>query len=71
VHVRAESASYRVAVNVKSQLSPSELFFLVEDRFRHPLTASLPTLPYGFTEMQREPGSLALDFIRGNLFDRL
>jgi uncharacterized protein YukJ len=71
VHVRAAGTSYRVAVNVKSQMSPSELLFLVDDRFRHPLTDSLPGLPQGFTELQHEPGGLALDFIRGNLFDRL
>jgi uncharacterized protein YukJ len=71
VHVRADNTSYRAAVNVKSQLSPSELLFLVDDRFQHPVTTSLPGLPHGFTELQREPGSLALDFIRGNLFDRL
>jgi uncharacterized protein YukJ len=71
VHVRVDSTSYRAAVNVKSQLSPSELLFLVDDRFQHPVTTGLPDLPYGFTELQREPGSLALDFIRGNLFDRL
>jgi uncharacterized protein YukJ len=70
VHVRADSTSYRVAVNVKSQLSPSELLFLIDDRFQHPVTTGLPELPHGFTELQREPGSLALDFIRGNLFDR-
>ena len=70
VHVRADGTSYRVAVNVKSQLSPSELLFLVDDSFRHPVTAGLPELPQGFTELLREPGSLALDFIRGNLFDR-
>ena len=71
VHVCAEGASYRVAVNVKSKMSPSELLFLVDYSFQHPLTAGLPGLPHGFTELQREPGSLALDFIRGNLFDRL
>jgi uncharacterized protein YukJ len=71
VHVGADSTSYRIAVNVKSKMSPSELLFLVDDRFRHPVTAGLPGLPQGFTELQREPGSLALDFIRGNLFDRL
>jgi len=71
VHVRADSTSYRVAVNVKSQMSPSELLFLVDDRFRHPATAGLPRLPHGFTELQREPGSLVLDYIRGNLFNRL
>jgi uncharacterized protein YukJ len=71
VHLRANGTSYRLAVNVKSMMSPSELLFLVDDRFRHPVIAGLPGLPHGFTELQREPGSLALDFIRGNLFDRL
>jgi uncharacterized protein YukJ len=71
VHVHADSTSYRVSVNVKSQMSPSELLFLVDDRFRHPVTADLPGLPHGFTQLQHEPGSPALDFIRGNLFDRL
>jgi uncharacterized protein YukJ len=70
VHVRAEDTSYRVAINVKSQMSPSELLFLVDDRFRHPVIADLPGLPQGFTRLQGGPGSLALDFIRGNLFDR-
>ena len=70
VHVRADSTNYRVAVNVKSQMSPSELLFFVDDRFRHPITAGLPALPPGFSELQPEPGGLALDFIRGNLLDR-
>ena len=70
VHVRAEDTSYRVAINVKSQMSPSELLFLVDDRFQHPVIADLPGLPQGFTRLQGGPGSLALDFIRGNLFDR-
>jgi uncharacterized protein YukJ len=68
VHVHAEGTNYRVAVNVKSQMSPSELLFFVDDRFGHPITAGLPGLPPGFSELQ--PGGLALDFIRGNLFDR-
>ena len=70
VHVRAEDTSYRIAINVKSRTSPSELLFLVDDRFQHPAIADLPGLPQGFTGLQGGPGSLALDFIRGNLFDR-
>jgi uncharacterized protein YukJ len=50
-------------------MSPLELLFLVDDRFRHPVTASLPGLPHGFTELDPGPGSLAVDLIRGNLFD--
>jgi uncharacterized protein YukJ len=71
LHVRAEGASYRVAINVMSQASPSELLFFVDELFRHPVTAGLPGLPQGFTGLQRVPGGLALDFIRANLFDRL
>jgi uncharacterized protein YukJ len=71
VHVHADGTSYRMAVNVKSRVSPSELRFLVDDRFRHPVVDGLPDLPHGFTELRSEPGGLALDFIRGNLFDRL
>jgi uncharacterized protein YukJ len=70
VHVHAYTASYRVAVNVRSQMSPSELLFLVDDRFRHPVTASLPGLPHGFTELEPGPGSLALDIIRGRVYRR-
>ena len=70
VHVRADDTSYRIAVNVKSMMNPSELLFIVDDRFQHPVTAGLPGLPNGFTALQGGPGSLALDFIRGNLFDR-
>jgi uncharacterized protein YukJ len=71
VHVLAGEVHYRLAVNVKSQASPSELMFLVDDNFQHPLTAGLTALPQGFTALASAPGGQALDFIRGNLFDRL
>ena len=56
VRVRADGTSYRVAVNVKSQVSPSELLFLVNDRFRHLVVDGLPELPQGFTGLRSEPG---------------
>lgn len=70
VHVVDETTDYRIAVNVKSQLSPSELSYLVDDDFRHPITAGLAELPWGFNFLSSGPGGAALDFIRGNLFDR-
>jgi len=36
VHIQAGTTHYRIAVNVKSQVSPSELLFLVNDDFHHP-----------------------------------
>ena len=70
IHIVDETTDYRIAVNVKSKESPSELEYLVDDKFNHPVTVGLVELPLGFTSLERQPGGLALDFIRGNLFDR-
>src|SRR3712207_1878996 len=59
-----DDTRYRIAVNVLSQASPSELLFLVDDDLRHPVTARLPELAPGFTALPSQPGALALDFIR-------
>jgi uncharacterized protein YukJ len=71
VHIVANAEHYRIAVNVMSVKTPSELLFLVDDSFEHPITNGLPGLTDGFTPLQNAPGEQALDFIRGNLFDRL
>ena len=70
VHIVAGNVHYRIAVNVKSQKSPSELLYLVNDNFQHPITARLPDLNDGFTPQPSAPGGAALDFIRANLFNR-
>jgi uncharacterized protein YukJ len=59
---------YRVAVNVESQQSPSELLYRVVEDFRHPITDALPTAS-GWTPLPPAPGGANLDFIRANLFD--
>jgi len=71
VHIVANNQHFRIAVNVKSQASPSELLFVVNENFKHPLTDGLPKLSAGVTSLQSKPGGQALDFIRGNLFNRL
>src|SRR5215470_8069855 len=71
VHVKADGGDYRIAVNVKSQTSPSELLFLVDEDFHHVVTDRLLPLGEGFTPVPSRPGGLALDFIRANLFDRV
>ncbi|HEX2911464.1 MAG TPA: DUF2278 family protein [Chloroflexia bacterium] len=70
IHLLSNNTHYRVAVNVKSQESPSELLYLLDTNFRHPVTGLIAKLPSGFTSLQQQkkPGGLALDFIRGNLF---
>ncbi|WP_326827040.1 DUF2278 family protein [Streptosporangium sp. NBC_01756] len=61
--------SFRVAVNVKSQETPSDLLQLVVDDFRHPVTQGLPRTAAGWTVLPSRSGGAALDYIRGNLFD--
>ena len=69
VRVIDDTTDYRIAINVKSQLPPSDVEYVVVERFEHPLTSMVDALPRGFTRLQSRPGSGALDFIRGNLFE--
>jgi uncharacterized protein YukJ len=71
IRVEAGGTQYRLAVNVRSTYAPHELLYLLVNDFRHPITAGLTALPHGFHELLSQPGANALDFIRGNLFDRL
>lgn len=64
-----EDIDYRIAINVRSKLSPSELEYMIIDHYQHPILMGLPDLSFGFTTIERQSGSIALDFIRGNLFD--
>lgn len=70
VHVDGGGTHFRVAVNVLSALAPSELLYVADEDFHHPMLTDLAAVPDGFTALASAPGGLALDFIRGNLFDR-
>ena len=68
IHVKAALTDHRIAVNVMSDVFPSELLFFLDPDFHHPLLAQLPALAEGFHGVPKEAGGIALDFIRGNLF---
>jgi uncharacterized protein YukJ len=68
VHLVDDDDDYRIAVNVKSKQSPSELLYLIDEKYAHPLLDDLRELPAGFTPLERAPAGLALDYIRANLF---
>jgi uncharacterized protein YukJ len=70
VRIVDDTTDYRIAVNVKSQLAPSEVEYIIVEHYQHPITAMAQQFPLGFTPLQSVPGSGALDLIRGNLFDR-
>jgi len=60
VHVVDETTDYRIAVNVRSQLAPSEVEYLINDAFQHPLTVDLAALPVGFNELASQPQKVQL-----------
>src|SRR4051812_29290722 len=66
--VSTDGTSFRLAVNVQSQESPSELLYLVDENFQHPLTSALAAGD-GWRLLPPGPGGANLDFIRANLFD--
>ena len=70
VRIVDDTTDYRIAINVKSQLAPSEVEYVIVEHFQHPITALAEQFPRGFTPLASTPASGALDFIRGNLFDR-
>jgi uncharacterized protein YukJ len=70
IHVRGGGDEFRVAVNVLSKQHPSELLYLADEAFGHPVVQGLPGLADGFTLLPSQSGGPALDFIRANLFDR-
>jgi uncharacterized protein YukJ len=61
---------YRVAVNVRSQESPSELLHLAVEGFAHPVLSGLSAVPPGWTPLPRRTGLPNLDLVRGDLLDR-
>ena len=69
IHIVDDTTDYRIAINVKSKLAPSELLYLVIDDFQHPILEDLVNLDNGFTELKSAVNAKALDYIRGNLFD--
>ncbi|MBZ4419008.1 DUF2278 family protein [Myxococcus sp. RHSTA-1-4] len=68
VRIIDQTADHRIAVNVSSKLPPSDLQYLVDEQFQHPITEELKNLRLGFTPLPGGPGGPALDYIRGNLF---
>jgi uncharacterized protein YukJ len=59
----------RASINVKSLSSLSELVFWLLQDFHHPMVDQLRDIDPGFTKVNSHSGTLALDYIRGNLMD--
>ena len=55
VHLVDQSNDYRIAVNVASQLQPSELEYLIDSEFRHPIVEPLHELTPGWKALPSKP----------------
>jgi len=64
-----DGTSFRVAVNVQSQETPSELLYVVNENFEHPVTESLLGSSDGWRPLPVGPHASNLDYVRANLLD--
>jgi uncharacterized protein YukJ len=64
-----DGTSFRVAVNVQSQETPSELLYVVNENFEHPVTESLLGATDGWRPLPAGPNTSNLDYVRANLLD--
>ncbi len=64
----AGSARWRVAINARSTVAPSEIAYAVISPFTHPWADRAAALPDGFTALKtRSAAAGGLDYVRGNL----
>ena len=68
VLVESPDGQWRLAVNIRSD-DETNLRYLVDPNFTHPILAALDRLPQGLTRPARNDYSLRLDYVRGNLFN--
>ncbi|WP_445487510.1 DUF2278 family protein [Niallia sp. 03133] len=71
VHVKGEEGKvdYRIAINIASQAYPSEVLYFVSEDFHSESITFLPSLEDGITKITDDNREIALDYIRGGLFD--
>jgi len=55
-----DTTDYRIAVNVKSQLPPSDVEFIIIENFQHPVIAIAERWPAGFTRLDQKISSNGL-----------
>lgn len=71
VHIVDEETHWCLAINVESQLQPSEVEYYVADPFAHPIVDRIKDLKLGFHELESKPDSGALLDRRDQIGDDL
>lgn len=70
IKIEASGVTHRIAINVKSSVTPPEVLFYMDEDYHHSILQDIleEELVPGFTQLPSKPSSIALDFIRRNLF---
>ena len=70
IKIDASGVTHRIAINVKSSLAPPEVLFYMDEDFKHSHLQSIldANLADGYTNIPSKRETIALDFIRRNMF---
>lgn len=73
IRVVDDTTTYRIAVNVRSKLSPPDLKYYIDADFQHPLLDAVADAAIGMHKLSDDPikrrdSGLCLDYLRMNLF---
>jgi len=70
LRIQAARHDHRIAVNVMSLVRPHEVLYYLDHDYQHEITAQLlDATKDGFNALASQSGGLALDYVRGELFD--
>lgn len=67
--VDENNEKYRIAINVKSEEYPSEVLYFIDENFQWGNLNELSKLQSGFVGVNSNNQNIALDYVRGNLFN--
>ncbi|MET3211659.1 UNVERIFIED_CONTAM: uncharacterized protein YukJ [Paenibacillus sp. PvR008] len=69
MEVSQSKEKFRLAINIQSQAWPSEVLYLIGENFNSSQITHLQGMEEGFTGINKNNRVIALDYVRGGLFD--
>lgn len=67
--VPKETDQFRISINIHSLAYPSEVLYCIGEDFHTDHITILPNLKFGFTKITQDNIEIAIDYVRGHLFD--
>ncbi|WP_025682578.1 DUF2278 family protein [Paenibacillus maysiensis] len=69
MEVSHSKEKFRLAINIQSQAWPSEVLYLIGENFNSSQITHLQGMEEGVTGINKNNREIALDYVRGGLFD--